>query len=102
MPTTQQLRRGQLIQRALIIIDVMAPYRNGKTSTEWTHLVNERIGATYCKRTIHRDLLAMVDIGLVDLDIQICAGKRPRYVFTLYLRPSETGQRAAIKMASYE
>ena len=91
------LRRGQLIRRALVTVDVMAPCRRGKTASQWRRLVNERMGESYCTRTIRRDLLAMAEIGLVEVTSETTrAGER--HIFRLVLDRTAGPQQAAISV----
>lgn len=59
-------RRLRQLERALVIVEVLAPLRHGAWLAEIHQDVNEILGATYCERTLYRDLAMLNQFGVVD------------------------------------
>lgn len=58
-------RRLRQLQRVLLLIELLSPLRYGATINELNTEVAEAIG-DFSWRTIHRDLLALEILGLVE------------------------------------
>jgi predicted DNA-binding transcriptional regulator YafY len=91
-------RRMRQVRRVLELIDSLAPLRCHRTTAEIAEIMRERLGESFCNRTIYRDLRLLVDMGLAEINyLPPTSGSFDRAAFRLNLRPSESLQMAAIK-----
>lgn len=87
-------KRGGIVKRILLIIDVLAPIRHGIALTEITERINDACGLRVSTRTVHRDLMALKEIGYVTCDVH---GKR-KHRWKLNLRRTECVQAVAVDL----
>lgn len=60
------VRRIAQLERCWLIIELLAPLRNGATTDELRQDAEDILGERFWKRTIHRDLMALQRLGVVE------------------------------------
>jgi hypothetical protein len=92
-------RRMKQVRRVLELIDLMAPLRCYRATGEIAETLRNRLGESFCDRTVYRDLRLLVDMGLAEVSYLPSAGRGvDGPAFRLNLRASESLQLAAIKV----
>ncbi len=90
---------GQL-RRVLVLIDLLAPLRVGRTRKEIKEDLQFRLGESICERTLYRDLLLLESLGT--LIVEYSGGPKPnqfgKKIYRLNQRLSASLQCAAIGM----
>lgn len=85
--------RGQIVLRIVGLIDVMACWRYPKGTIEIPRALNERLGQSFCVRTVSRDLKALEEYRLVDR-----FGTGRTRAWKLNIKLSECHQKVGIKL----
>ena len=90
-----KFRTREQVRRILQLVDLMARYRHHQSALEVSRAFNDSYGTTWTYRTIHRDLVLLADMGLVDSQRGDYHGFKPER-FKLNLKKTELLQTVAI------
>lgn len=92
------VRRLNQLRRILALIDTMAPMRRFRSIEDIAHILRDRMGESFCDRTVRRDMDLLVEMGLAECEfVTVPRGGPLASTYRLNLRQSEVLQTAAIK-----
>ena len=100
---TANEKRGLIYIRILCVIDALAPVRAGMSVAEITQRASDMAGEKFSKRTIHRDLKSLKQVGYVrEVEKRSFGRGSSPAMWSLNLDRSRYVQAAAVSTLDYE